>query len=461
MMTIVTDVRDSDFRGIVDDAMARWTVPGVTVGILQDGEREMHGFGVTNLDTMYSVRPDTLFQIGSISKTFCGTLVMMLVEDGVLDLDATVADLVPEWRIADDDARQQITLRQCLTHSAGFYGDFFSNAFGHGDDALATSVAAMGQLEQWFAPGTRWAYNNAAVNLAGRVIEAVTGRVYEDLVRERIFLPLVMMHSTFYAHEAILHSASAGHVQIAPGMDLHRVAHPYPVGRYASPAGSIISTVGDLLTYAAFHMGDGTAPDGRRLLSQESMRTMQTVQAPSQIDAIGGWGISWSLKNLDGVRTVGHGGATNGFQANFVMVPERNFACTVLTNSGRGAALHRYVTNWLLNDRLGLDTSEPATIDLEPAALERVAGRFSNPRQEVVVSAQDGALRVEASWIGLGGERSALPAYTLRPINATQYLVVDGEGAGGLVEFFADSDTDGDGVPTLARMGGRLVRRVG
>jgi CubicO group peptidase (beta-lactamase class C family) len=134
----------------------RWTVPGMAIGVLRGGDVETYGFGVASLETEFPVRADTLFQIGSISKVFVATLVMQLVEQNKVDLDAPVATYLPELRLADEQAQQTITLRHTLTHTSGIYGDCFDD-FGWGDDALTTFVASFHTLPQVTAPGELWA----------------------------------------------------------------------------------------------------------------------------------------------------------------------------------------------------------------------------------------------------------------------------------------------------------------
>src|SRR6476661_1375254 len=117
-------------------AMARWRVPGAAVGVLADGKRQEQGFGVVSLETGYPVRPDTSFQIGSITKLFTATLAMLLVEEGKLALDTPIVTYLPEFTLADADAQARVTLRMLLSHSSGFYGDLFDDS-GMGDDALS------------------------------------------------------------------------------------------------------------------------------------------------------------------------------------------------------------------------------------------------------------------------------------------------------------------------------------
>src|SRR5262247_4260822 len=175
---------DPDFGALdakIQAGMARYGIPGVAVGVLAHGREYVRGYGVTNVDYSVPVDGDTLFRIGSTTKTFTGTTVMRLVEQGTLDLDATVRTYLPDFQTADPSVAARVTLRQLLNHSAGWRGDYFEDT-GPGDDALARYAAGMARLPQLTPLGTVFAYNNAAVALAGHVIEAATGEIYEDVV---------------------------------------------------------------------------------------------------------------------------------------------------------------------------------------------------------------------------------------------------------------------------------------
>src|SRR5436853_4346191 len=124
-----------DICSAVRVAMEETKTPGVAVGLLHDGKEHVAGFGVTSLENPLAVTPDTLFQIGSITKTFTGTAAMQLVEDGKLDLDRPVREYVPDLRLADEDVAAAVTMRHLLTHTGGWEGDFIDD-LGAGDDAL-------------------------------------------------------------------------------------------------------------------------------------------------------------------------------------------------------------------------------------------------------------------------------------------------------------------------------------
>jgi CubicO group peptidase (beta-lactamase class C family) len=164
------------------------------------------------------------------------------------------------------------------------------------------------------------------------VIEAVTGKPYEAAARELVLEPLGLKHSFFFPEEVMVHSFAVGHNVVD---DVAQVATPWALARTANPAGGLASSAGDQLRYARFHMGDGTAEDGTRVLSPESMALMQTPMASAGVDRE--VGLSWFLREIEGVRIVEHGGGTNGQVSEFMFAPERNFALTLLTNANRGA----------------------------------------------------------------------------------------------------------------------------
>ncbi len=158
----------------VSEAAERLAVPGVAVGVYHDGEEHYAFHGVTSLENPLPVDEHTLFQFGSTGKTFTATAIMRLVDQGRVDLDATVRTYLPELRLQDEDVAQRVTVLQLLNHTAGWSGDVFENT-GDGDDALARYVEAMADVEQVTPLGAEVSYNNASLSIAGRIIEKVTG----------------------------------------------------------------------------------------------------------------------------------------------------------------------------------------------------------------------------------------------------------------------------------------------
>jgi CubicO group peptidase (beta-lactamase class C family) len=365
-------------------AMEKYGVPGVAVGILHDGARKMAGFGVTSVENPLQVDDETLFQIGSISKTFTATAIMRLVEAGKLDLGAPLRTFLPELRLADATVAERVTLRHVLSHTGGWPGDFFPNT-GSGDDALAKAVALVSELPQITPLGSVWSYNNAGFYLAGRAIELATGQSYEAALQELVLDPLGLKHSFFFPTDVMTHRFAAGHgFPNGPAT----VLRPWALARAANPVGGISASVSDLLSYAQFHLGDGTGPDGTRLLRRDSLVAMRTPVAPAG-NAADFVGISWMLRDVGGVRTVGHTGGTHGHQTWLGLVPERNFAVVVLTNAMRGADLRREIAALALREYLGVVDPPPAVLPLAAPELATYAGHYSALPSNIDLAAGD------------------------------------------------------------------------
>ncbi|WP_019586973.1 serine hydrolase domain-containing protein [Deinococcus apachensis] len=354
----------------LQELMAEHHVPGVAVGLLTpEGPHELC-LGVTNVENSLPVTPDTLFQIGSTTKTVTATALMRLVEEGRVDLDAPVRTYLPDLRLMDEDAAARVTVRQLLNHTGGWVGDYFENT-GNGDDALARIVANLVHQEQVTPLGEVWSYNNAAFYIAGRVIEVMTGETYEAAARRLVLDPLGMQESFFFQDDVMTRSFVVGHI-VKDGQPM--VARPWGLGRNTSPAGGLASSVRDQLTYARFHLGDGTTASGERLLTPESMQLMQTPT----VSASGGreMGVSWFVRDQGGIRFVQHGGATNGQMSAFVLAPELGFAFTSLTNADHGHFLNQQLEGWVWEHLLNLPPEEPAYLDVEGDMLDEVVGRY-------------------------------------------------------------------------------------
>jgi CubicO group peptidase (beta-lactamase class C family) len=383
---------------------------------------------------------------------------MQLVDEGKLALDEPVITYLPDLKLADGQARQTITLRHLLSHTSGLFGDYFDD-FGMGDDALTRAIATFETLRQQFAPGALWTYCNTGFGLAGAIIERVTGQPFETTMRERVFKPLGLERSFYFAHEAIAYPHTVGHNQLHPGADDHEVARRYPLPRWVNAAGGIISNVNDLLTFAEFHLRDGVAADGTRLLSAKLAQAMRQEQTRAANFAEG-YGVGWALRTASGahsiVQIVEHGGSTNGFQAKLVLVPSRNFAIAILTNSSRGSVLNEHVRAWALDHYLGLREERPTPRRLSDDELSHFAGRYELPKEGVITLTirEGGLIRGMTLTDLLEGKTEHFPEDRLEATGEREFVVVsEGETKDTRVDFILGED----GAPRFVRMGGRLA----
>ena len=364
---------DDKIRAVMD----QYVIPGVAVGVLHRGREYVRGYGVANVDTRAPVDGDTAFRIGSTTKTFTGTTIMRLVEQGRIDLDAPVRRYLPELRTSDPSVARRVTVRQLLDHSAGWLGEYYQH-MGDGDDALARYVDGIGRLPQLTAPGTVFAYNNASVALSARIIEVVTGQTYESAARRLLIDPLGLRHTRYFVDELAGVTVAAAHGVV----DGRPVVAPDFYPRSINATGGLFSTARDQLRYARFHLGDGTTPEGRRLLARRSLTAMRSQPGPggTLVVELDGMGVTWMLRpSAEGVRVVQHGGSWAGQYSGFLMVPDRGFVITVLTNSDGGLNLigELFTDDWALRRFAGVRNLPARPRPLAEGELAAYQGRYS------------------------------------------------------------------------------------
>ena len=197
-------------RDFVEATATRFGIPGVAVGVWADGQEIYACHGVTSIDNPLPVDRDTLFVLGSVTKTYTATALMRLVAEGRVELDAPVRRYVPELRLADEQAAAEVTVLNLLNHTAGLDWRIIVDT-GEGDDALAREVAKLAELKLIAPPGTRASYSQAGYNLAGRIVEKVTGLTYERAVASLLFEPLGLSHSFFARDDVMTRRFAVGH----------------------------------------------------------------------------------------------------------------------------------------------------------------------------------------------------------------------------------------------------------
>ncbi|CRK61998.1 Beta-lactamase [Alloactinosynnema sp. L-07] len=355
----------------------RYNVPGAQLGILRLGaggspdEVARAAHGVLNVRTGTPVTTDSLFQIGSITKVWTATVAMSLVDEGLLDLDAPIADVLPDLWLDDPHATKSVTPRHLLNHTSGIDGDVFTDT-GRGDACLETYVEVLGEAAQIHPLGATFSYCNSGYSLLGRVIEKVTGQTWDQALRDRLLDPLGLAHSVTLPEEALLFAAAMGH-ETQGGQ--HVPAAAWSIPRSAGPAGAVTSTVADVLAFARLHLTGGVAADGTRVLSADSAAAMTAHQAdlPDKYVLGDSWGLGWIRFDWDGHRLFGHDGSTFGQAAYLRVLPEQGLAVVLLTNGGHGRDLYGHLYREIFAEVAGVTMPRPfappaeaTTVDIEP-----------------------------------------------------------------------------------------------
>jgi CubicO group peptidase (beta-lactamase class C family) len=376
-------------------ALARETgVPGAAVGILADGQVSFACHGVTSAAHPQAVNPHTLFVMGSVTKTFTATALMRLEAQGALDLQAPVRRYIPELRLADSSATDSVTVWHLLTHTSGLDWRVEGDT-GEGDDALAREVANLAGAKLVAPPGERVSYSQAGYDLAGRVIEKVTGQTFEAAIATLLTCPLGLDDSLFFRDEVMLRRFAVGHT-LAPG-GAPTVVRPWRHWRSDNPGAGLASSVADQLRWASFHLGDGRGPNGDRLLPEPSLRCMHTPWMPLQDSSLGdAVGLGWFLDRVDGLATVGHDGSANGQFASLLLAPEPNFAVVTLSNAGpdAGLAFNRMARIQVLEHYLGVRATDPEPLPFDRCRSNEVLGTYQNDFMTLIVQSDDQQLSI-------------------------------------------------------------------
>ncbi len=394
--TAVPADASAEFRAVTEavvESMRAHRVPGTALGILS-GDREEHAsFGVASANTLVPVDGDTLFQIGSLTKTYTATAIWRLIEQGAVAVDAPVRTYLPELRLADAATASEVTVGNLLDHSGGWWGDEGTYT-GEGDDAIARFVTErLPQLPQIFPLGKFFSYNNSGFIVLGRIIEVVTGKTYRSAMTDLVLGPLGLTDTTLVPSQVLAHPRADGHYAgEINGADGIAVQTPTWLPRSVEPAGNIWSTTREVLRYARIHLGDPL--DGEPALLSPATRRL--MQEPA-LDVPGlplSMGRNWFSQDIDGKRVIIHNGDTLGQHTVFIAIPEKRFALVLLVNSASGAvatelaaidtAMRGYPGLAPLTGKVGLSRAAMApadapTMNVPEPELTQYSGRFADP----------------------------------------------------------------------------------
>lgn len=327
--SVLADSLQPFVQSMVDDAL----IPGVAVVVIgRDGPLYVHGFGVRSVATREPVTPSTVFYIASSTKSFTGTLAAVLAARGVIDLDAPLSRYLPELRMNAPLSADSITLRALLTHTSGIRNEpvVFRTAFtGDGDDATVLRLLAGSQQIP-----RAYRYDNLGYVVAALAMERATGRDWQDLLRDEVFRPLGMMHTTARVSEAQAarwpmaspHSTGPDGAAVIPDLKQDNTMHA---------AGGMLTTPEDLARWLQAQLTGGRL-EGRQALAEAVIRETQRPQAVQRDSfyryARLGYGLGWQSAEYEGERMIHHFGGFEGWRAHVSFLPDRGIGVAVLIN---------------------------------------------------------------------------------------------------------------------------------
>lgn len=374
-----------DFADFVADARVAWEVPGVAVAIVADGEVIFaQGFGHRNVEEELPVTSDTLFAIGSCTKAFTTYVLATLVEEGKLDWNGLVKDYLPGFQLYDETTTDLITPRDLVTHRSGLPRH---DLLWYNNQALPRKelVTRLAYLPATATLRQKYQYNNLMFLTAGYLSEVLTGKSWEENVRERILEPLGMTRSVFTIAAM---EADPDHALPYAEREDEVVRIPFRPIDNMGPAGSIDSSVNEMARWVKLHLSGGRF-EGRRLVSEAIISDLHAPQMPTgappehpEITA-GSYASGWMVDVYRGHPRVAHGGSIDGFIALVTLFPKDGIGIVALANHG-GTPLPGLLTRHAADRLLGLEPIDWNRDALARRAQGEEAQKEAEERREVV-----------------------------------------------------------------------------
>lgn len=333
----ITDSLDT----YINRALTTSRVPGAAVCIVKDGRIVMmKGYGIKELGVPAKVDQNTLFMIGSNTKAFTATILAMLQEEKKLSLDEKVTRYIPEFKLESAPATQLVTVRDLLCHRLGF--GTFQGDFTYWTSSLTRGevIEKMSHIKAQYPFRTKWGYTNAAFLTAGEIIPRVTGKTWEQYIKEYIFSPLGMSNTLALSADfpKSINKASA-HTLV----DGRLMAIPFPRIDNLAPAGSISSSVQDMSKWVMALLDNGKTGNRQVIPASAIEATRQPQDIVTSGTHLNGdsffelYGLGWFLEDYAGKRLVMHDGGVNGYVSSVTLVPQERLGIIILTNSDQNS----------------------------------------------------------------------------------------------------------------------------
>ena len=372
------ETRDPRLEGIeayINKALTDFNVPGVGISIVQKGKVVYSGgFGYRDVSKKLPVTENTIFAIGSCTKAFTSTAIGMLVDKGMLEFDTPVINYIPDFRLFDDYATKNVTLRDMMSHRTGLPRHdlvWYGNPTSSREDLF--------KLLRYMEPSkpfrTTWQYNNFMFMTAGYIVEKMSGKKWEDYVKDNILFPLGMNDTYFYYNDFRSNPETAvpygeevvdkkANLKVMPFRDIMAMG----------PAGSINSTAKDMAKWVTLQLNGGTY-ENKKIVSFSSLNKLQSPSmvinsAPNENVGYQQYGMGWMITNYRNHIRVEHGGNIDGFTASVCLLPMDSIGIVVLSNKNE-TTVTSVIRNYLIDKMTGL-----SEIDWEGKLISDYKGRI-------------------------------------------------------------------------------------
>ncbi len=319
----------AEFEATIAKAMAQQNVPGLSVGVIQNGQVVLaKGYGVRELTARQPVTEKTVFAVGSVTKSFTAAVVAAVIADGKLEWDKPVREYLPWFRMQDPVATEYITVRDMLTHRSGLpRHDFIRFSTFLTREELVRRVR---YLEPNKTFRDVYQYNNLMFVAAGYLAGVVAGSTWEDLVRERIFVPVGMTRSNTSTRDSVRSDDFAKPHAGGKEQEFYYYQQ-FGVG----PNGAVNSTAEDMLRYLQMWLDKGKS-NGKQVLPAEQVA--EVFQPVSVVNAAASYAPGWQVGSYRGHASFSHGGAITGFRAHMILLPEKKAGVVAMINDESGLA---------------------------------------------------------------------------------------------------------------------------